>query len=267
VPDNQNVAAVLAGAPPPYLLSDVTRKERRSLLLSCLVGTAATWGHLIPTEVSAFGITVSEVEQRSLFLLLFLVVLYFSAAFLLYAIPEYRQWRVRHQLFREELAAFFAPQAERLQNVDASNITNEAILALSTASRHIKLGTSLMAGAAVRALFDFGVPLPAALVAMTFLLAAAIPAPVTQVALSVSGLVGCVGLGFAIYFARAKWVSTRTARMIKRNNKTMTRLLARARMIAALPEGPERDALKARIQAEIDAAARAMQEGYGAAKK
>lgn len=250
---------VVADAPPPDALSERTRKERRSLLLASLLGMAITWGNLIPSQISAFGIVVSDVEQKSLLALLFFVVTYFLCGFLLYAVPEYRHWHVRDQLFRERLAGFFKPKADTARGHAVGDLDNEAILAVAAAARHAQLAGGLLAGARARALFDFAVPALAALVALTFILASALglpvfssTAPIASVGFWSALLATSGSLSLAIRSGLGRWRKSkplRTARRIAAENQG---LLEKMRAARALPEdSPERAAAVDRINTQI----------------
>jgi hypothetical protein len=95
-------------------LSDVARRERRSLLgisaVAILVGTSG----LIPQKIENLGITFSIPEQTALLRVFTAVVVYYVAAFLIYAMGD--ALRYAHAIYRgtEELRAQFRRQvAER----------------------------------------------------------------------------------------------------------------------------------------------------------
>ena len=59
------------------LLSDLTRKQRRNLLLVSAIGIAIVHSSLVPTKISALGIEFSQTETSLLLSLIAFVVLYF----------------------------------------------------------------------------------------------------------------------------------------------------------------------------------------------
>lgn len=71
------------------LLSDplaaTTRGKRKALLSLALVTFGVVKAGLVPTSVGTLGIDLSTDDQKALLWLLFLVVLYFLVAFVLYA--------------------------------------------------------------------------------------------------------------------------------------------------------------------------------------
>lgn len=74
-------------------LTEVTRRERRSLLALCVVGIGLVSVPLIPTKFATFGIEFSHVNQRAFLALYAAVVGYFLLAFLVYATTDYVAWR------------------------------------------------------------------------------------------------------------------------------------------------------------------------------
>ena len=57
-------------------LSEVTRKERRSLLGISMLGIVITQAELVPTKISALGVEFSQANQAVLLLILAFVVGY-----------------------------------------------------------------------------------------------------------------------------------------------------------------------------------------------
>lgn len=75
-------------------LSEVTRRERRSLLGVSVLGVAITQGGLLPTEISNLGVKLGPSSQSALLVLIGLVCTYYLAAFLVYAASDYVAWKV-----------------------------------------------------------------------------------------------------------------------------------------------------------------------------
>lgn len=73
-------------------LSEITRKERRNLLISNVGLVAMIWGSLVPTKIAAFGIDLVSSERYSLVAILFAVSCYFLTAFWFYARVDERVW-------------------------------------------------------------------------------------------------------------------------------------------------------------------------------
>ena len=78
-------------------LSDITRKERRNLLLASTVGAIVATMGLVPTRFSALGIDFSPPAQSSFVILVTLVILYFVLAFLFYGVADFFVWLIKYK--------------------------------------------------------------------------------------------------------------------------------------------------------------------------
>ena len=94
-------------------LSDITRKERRNLLVVSVVAAGIVHTGLVPQEITALGIKLSMAHQSALLKLLALVVGYFLAAFIIYAVSDWLSGRWALQLALEADHARFAEELER----------------------------------------------------------------------------------------------------------------------------------------------------------
>jgi len=74
-------------------LSDVTRKERRSLLGVSALGIVMVKTGLVPSKISALGIDFSPTDQKTILRAVAVVVGYFLVAFLVYAASDFFAWR------------------------------------------------------------------------------------------------------------------------------------------------------------------------------
>ena len=74
-------------------LTDVTRKERRSLLGVSALGIVMVKTGLVPSKISALGIDFSPTDQKTILRAVAVVVGYFLVAFLLYAASDFFAWR------------------------------------------------------------------------------------------------------------------------------------------------------------------------------
>ncbi len=70
-------------------LSEVTRKVRRSLLGVSTVGIAIAQARLVPTQITALGITFETDQQRRIYLLLAAIVFYFTVEFFIFAFSDF----------------------------------------------------------------------------------------------------------------------------------------------------------------------------------
>ena len=75
-------------------LSEVTRKERRALLLASVLGLVFLKTNIVPTRISALGIEFGRADQATLFSILTLVIGYFTFVFMIYATSDFLAWRL-----------------------------------------------------------------------------------------------------------------------------------------------------------------------------
>jgi hypothetical protein len=75
-------------------LSEVTRKERRALLVASVLGLVFLKTNVVPTRISALGIEFGRADQATLFSILTLVIGYFLLIFLIYATSDFLAWRL-----------------------------------------------------------------------------------------------------------------------------------------------------------------------------
>lgn len=79
-------------------LTDVTRKERRTMLGTAAVGIGVAKTRLVPTKIESLGITFSAPNQKAFLETILAVVIYFTVAFILYALCDWVAWRNRYHM-------------------------------------------------------------------------------------------------------------------------------------------------------------------------
>ena len=102
-------------------LSDVTRKERTSLLGLSMLGIALVMVPLVPEKFAALGVEFAKVNQTTFVKLYALVVVYYMVAFTLYALTDFVAWRRREVITATEYdfqRQARAPTAPREANLD-----------------------------------------------------------------------------------------------------------------------------------------------------
>jgi hypothetical protein len=123
-------------------LSEVTRKERVYLLGTSIVGIAILKTRLVPSRITALGIELEEGNQEIFLSLLGLVVLYFLAAFVVYAASDFLAWWEGYQAAWDETVApsakFFEEMEERLQALNET-FRREAQEGVSAEQRQQKI--------------------------------------------------------------------------------------------------------------------------------
>lgn len=135
-------------------LSEITRKERRTLLAVSIIGISLIKAGLVPTKITALGIDFDKTNQKAFMLIFLSIVIYFFFAFLLYAAADFLAWKraiwafrglkVQDQLFDIEL-----PDA-----VDET--TNNELYRI--AGVNPKLSCLVIPVSVVRLAFDFVIP-------------------------------------------------------------------------------------------------------------
>lgn len=155
-------------------LSDVTRKERRFLLGTSLLGIAVTKTGLVPSKISALGIELQGADQRALLAIVAFVISYFLVAFIVYATSDYLAWRL--SISRQAIKKTLSSYEEHLQGFFPQPGTIEGELEELKAELHKKLRIYfklVTPTSIVRALFDFGLPIAVGGYALILLVRAA----------------------------------------------------------------------------------------------
>lgn len=138
-------------------LSEVTRKERRTLLGVSLVGVMTAETGLLPTEISVLGINFDVPDQQALLFVLAGVVIYFSVAFLLYAASDVLAWRLalRRSMSAWAIRVKKQTEQERLAEFDAYKEAGLLRILYSRSVSHALIKPISI----LRAAFEFVVPL------------------------------------------------------------------------------------------------------------
>lgn len=87
-------------------LSQITRIERRNLLITSTAGILVAKGGLIPTQISALGITLSAPNQSAFIVVMALTVVYFLCAFVVYGVADFFIWRKKYQDYLEHVESY-----------------------------------------------------------------------------------------------------------------------------------------------------------------
>ncbi len=143
-------------------LSEVTRGERKTLLGLSAVGITIAVSGLVPSKISALGIEFDRTDQSALLRMLATVITYFLVAFMVYGASDFVAWRVAYRnalidILRERRARSQSEQAD-YENI-VKRVPGEW---LAKATRPVS---------AVRAGFEFAIPLAVGVAAIYLLLA------------------------------------------------------------------------------------------------
>ena len=157
-------------------LSPVTRAERRALIAASAIVIAIARTGLVPTKISALGVDFGPADQRAFLSVLALVILYFSAAFAVYAAADLVAWRVAlRQSFLERASEFRKLDLKaQLKEHNAGVLARADVPIARVVS---KLSTPVII---TRATFDFALPIFIAAYALVLLLNTHVPARPTQ---------------------------------------------------------------------------------------
>ncbi len=136
-------------------LSEVSRKQRKALLGLSLVSVAMVYAELVPTSISAIGVTVEDVDQVALLRVFAISVVYFLVAFTTYAYSDFVAWRINLSDATLELARIFDEIEERGGPEDAEHSHQVS----SELRKRYFWYTAASRGSVARALFEFAVPI------------------------------------------------------------------------------------------------------------
>lgn len=78
-------------------LSSICRLERKNLLIANMIGILIVKVGLIPTQISTLGIILSFKEQNAFIFIIAGIIVYFSCAFIIYAINDFLIWLRKYQ--------------------------------------------------------------------------------------------------------------------------------------------------------------------------
>ena len=76
-------------------LSDVTRSDRRWLLLVNVVLAAMAYGGIVPSEIEALGLKTAQINRHVMFAIVWVAGLYLAISFTLYVTTDYKTWGMR----------------------------------------------------------------------------------------------------------------------------------------------------------------------------
>ncbi len=77
-------------------MTDVTFRERRTLLVVCAIGLIIAKTGLIPTKITAFGIEFSATDQQTMLAIIALIIAYFLLTFVVYAAGDFLSSEIRY---------------------------------------------------------------------------------------------------------------------------------------------------------------------------
>ena len=156
-------------------LTDVTRNERRSLLGVSMLGVALVKVPLVPAKFAALGVEFAQINQRTFLALYSLLVVYYLVAFGIYALTDLvasrRLDRIRYAEYMRQKGALTPPTAASFIK-DNIYVPPGAVERPGPSPVYSGLASwdAARAAAALRAVFEFALPVAFGLYAVVVLL-------------------------------------------------------------------------------------------------
>jgi hypothetical protein len=101
-------------------LGDVTRKERRMLLVVSVIAIALIKIGLMPTKITALGVEFTETNQQALLWIVSMINVYFLFAFVIYATADFFVWqKILLEEYRAEMKRHYDEETELLRKEES----------------------------------------------------------------------------------------------------------------------------------------------------
>ncbi len=155
-------------------LSEVARKERRSLLGISLFGITLKIGGMVPSKIPSLGIEFQLANQQALLLIVASIILYFIVAFIIYAASDYLSWKLEIKSWALEKAVSENEEVYHYYCPQPGTCEEEIERDMGKLHKKYRIYFRLVASISiVRVLFDFGLPLAVGASALFLLVRAA----------------------------------------------------------------------------------------------
>lgn len=141
-------------------LSEITRKERRNLLLVSSIGILMIKAEIVPTKISALGVELSLSNQSAFLYFIALLVIYFSIAFVLYAISDFVAWRIQ---FHKTILSILTERTEE-------DVANEKMNYSKVVDKLVFWTNVSKPASLFRAILEFAFPIMYGVVALSLLI-------------------------------------------------------------------------------------------------
>ncbi|NVL90859.1 MAG: hypothetical protein HWN69_07700 [Desulfobacterales bacterium] len=154
-------------------LSEVSRRDRKFLLGSSILGITIVKAGFVPTKISALGIEFAKTDQNSLLLVLGIIILYFLIAFLIYASSDFLIWRLSYfHTLKHSMLDKWKTEAEKAPTKEMANYIDDFLKRGFPA--RIILGLTRPVSL-LRAVFEFLLPIAFGIYAIIIVWSARIP--------------------------------------------------------------------------------------------
>ncbi len=97
-------------------MSEETRKARRNLLTFCAVSMFFALGGIVPKEISALGVELTVTNQKYLYLVAVLIVVYMAVTFLVYVAADTQRLLIAYRAFKGDFNMVKDAANERFQD-------------------------------------------------------------------------------------------------------------------------------------------------------
>jgi hypothetical protein len=87
-------------------LREITRKERRNLLISSAGGVWCVAAEMVPSKIVVFGVELSVLSQNMIIVPIIVIIVYSFFAFLFYGLSDFFLWRGKYQKYLEQVESF-----------------------------------------------------------------------------------------------------------------------------------------------------------------
>jgi hypothetical protein len=237
-------------------LSEVTRTERKALLIASLVAAAVAQGGLIPKKVEALGIDLSPAQVTSLLYIIALLLAYLLLGFFLYALADlkHRNLKVAAGMARTRPivqrihAEYTAAQAKTGANTP--DALSQALAPLAAAADQTKMTTALLRASRIRLAFEVYLPILIGLVALALTLVHTKGFPGWRYVAGIAIVTIAVASATATWKGRKRirhWFALRRHRFYDRRTKRLTERLKRSE-----PGSPRHARLQAKARAALE---------------
>ena len=141
-------------------LSDVTRKERRSLLGISLFGITLSIGGMVPSKIPSLGIVFRPADQQTLLIIVAVIVFYFIVTFIIYAASDYLSWKLEIKSWAIEKVISESEEVYRNYCPQPGTPDEEVERDIGKLHKKNRFYFRKVAPLSIfRALFDFGFPI------------------------------------------------------------------------------------------------------------
>ena len=145
------------------------------MLSLSILGIALVKTGLVPTKISALGVDFSQANQKSIFMILALIVIYFPVAFVIYAATDFIAWRLAFRsaaiTLKERRMQRDIAKREGDNELELVRLDPEGWTRLPGRFAHRLSGVSSL----VRAAFEFVLPIVVGVYSVVLLLSANVP--------------------------------------------------------------------------------------------